>query len=91
MRTRLLDLRVQPDVRVAALQRPRGDRLHLLICPRGRPRRPQVPEVIGLDCGESETEAFWHEFLRGLVKLGLSGVVQLVVSDAHEGLKQAIG
>ena len=47
-------------------------------------------EVIGLDCGECETEAFWREFLRGLVKRGLSGV-QLVVSDAHEGLKQAIG
>jgi len=46
-------------------------------------------EVIGLDCGECETEAFWREFLRGLVKRGLSGV-QLVVSDAHEGLKQAI-
>jgi putative transposase len=47
-------------------------------------------EVIGLDCGESETEAFWREFLRGLVKRGLAGV-QLVVSDAHEGLKNAIG
>ena len=46
-------------------------------------------EVIGLDCGEAETEAFWREFLRGLVKRGLTGV-QLVVSDAHEGLKQAI-
>ena len=47
-------------------------------------------EVIGLDCGEAETEAFWREFLRGLVKRGLTGV-QLVVSDAHEGLKNAIG
>jgi transposase-like protein len=47
-------------------------------------------EVIGLDCGEGETEAFWREFLRSLVKRGLAGV-QLVVSDAHEGLKQAIG
>jgi len=46
-------------------------------------------EVIGLDCGECETEAFWREFLRGLVKRGLSGC-QLVVSDAHEGLKNAI-
>src|ERR671935_3268499 len=46
-------------------------------------------EVIGLDCGECETEAFWREFLRSLVKRGLAGV-QLVVSDAHEGLKQAI-
>jgi transposase-like protein len=46
-------------------------------------------EVIGLDCGECETEAFWRDFLRGLVTRGLAGV-QLVVSDAHEGLKNAI-
>ena len=46
-------------------------------------------EVIGLDVGESETEAFWREFLRSLRARGLSGV-QLVVSDAHEGLKNAI-
>jgi transposase-like protein len=47
-------------------------------------------EVIGIDCGEAETEAFWRSFLRSLVKRGLAGV-QLVVSDAHEGLKNAIG
>jgi len=47
-------------------------------------------EVIGLDCGECETEAFWRDFLRSLVKRGLAGV-QLVVSDAYEGLKNAIG
>jgi len=47
-------------------------------------------EVIGLDVGEAETEAFWRSFLRGLVERGLSGV-QLVVSDAHAGLKRAIG
>lgn len=46
-------------------------------------------EVIGLDVGEAETEAFWRDFLRSLVKRGLGGV-ELVVSDAHEGLKQAI-
>src|SRR5512133_2140801 len=46
-------------------------------------------EVIGLDVGECETEAFWKGFLRGLVKRGLRGV-QLVVSDAHAGLKSAI-
>jgi transposase-like protein len=46
-------------------------------------------EVIGLDVGAAETEAFWREFLRGLVRRGLTGV-QLVISDAHEGLKQAI-
>ena len=47
-------------------------------------------EVIGLDVGEAETEAFWRSFLRDLVKRGLTGV-QLVVSDAHAGLKKAIG
>jgi putative transposase len=46
-------------------------------------------EVIGLDVGECETEAFWRGFLRGLVERGLTGV-QLVVSDAHAGLKAAI-
>jgi len=46
-------------------------------------------EVIGLDVGESETEAFWREFLRGLVSRGLLGC-ELVVSDAHAGLKAAI-
>jgi transposase-like protein len=46
-------------------------------------------EVIGLDVGAAETEAFWREFLRSLVRRGLSGV-QLVISDAHEGLKAAI-
>jgi len=46
-------------------------------------------EVIGLDVGECETEAFWRSFLRGLVKRGLRGV-QLIVSDAHAGLKAAI-
>ena len=45
-------------------------------------------EVIGLDVGECETEAFWRSFLRSLVERGLSGV-QLVVSDAHAGLKRA--
>ena len=47
-------------------------------------------EVIGLDVGEAETEAFWRSFLRSLVERGLTGV-QLVVSDAHAGLKKAIG
>jgi putative transposase len=46
-------------------------------------------EVIALDVGEAETEAFWRSFLRGLVERGLAGV-QLVVSDAHAGLKKAI-
>ena len=46
-------------------------------------------EVLGLDVGPSEDGAFWLQFLRGLVARGLGGV-QLVISDAHEGLKGAI-
>jgi putative transposase len=46
-------------------------------------------EIIGLDVGEAETEAFWTEFLRSLVTRGLVGV-QLAISDAHPGLKAAI-
>jgi len=46
-------------------------------------------EIIGLDVGEAETEAFWTAFLRSLVARGLVGV-QLAISDAHPGLKAAI-
>jgi putative transposase len=46
-------------------------------------------EIIGLDVGAAETEAFWREFLRSLVARGLGGV-ELVISDAHEGLKHAL-
>jgi putative transposase len=46
-------------------------------------------EVIGLDIGEIETEAFWVAFLRSLRERGLAGV-RLCVSDEHLGLKNAI-
>jgi transposase-like protein len=46
-------------------------------------------EIIGLKVGPSEAETFWSGFLKALVRRGLKGV-KLVVSDAHEGLKQAI-
>ena len=46
-------------------------------------------EILGLDVGAAETEAFWREFLRGLVARGLLGV-QLAISDAHPGLKAAL-
>jgi putative transposase len=46
-------------------------------------------EILGLDVGEAETEAFWTAFLRALVARGLVGV-QLAISDAHAGLKAAI-
>src|SRR5829696_8999745 len=46
-------------------------------------------EVLGFDVGDSEDGAFWTAFLRSLKARGLHGV-QLVISDAHEGLKSAI-
>ena len=46
-------------------------------------------EIVGLDVGEAETEAFWRDFLRSLVTRGLVGV-QLAISDAHPGLKAAL-
>ncbi|WP_324715440.1 IS256 family transposase [Carboxydochorda subterranea] len=46
-------------------------------------------EVLGYAIGQAESYEFWSEFLRHLVHRGLKGV-QLVISDAHEGLKRAI-
>jgi putative transposase len=46
-------------------------------------------EVLGLDIGASEAEAFWTAFLRQLRQRGLRGV-KLVISDAHDGLKVAV-
>ena len=46
-------------------------------------------EVLGVDVGDSEDETFWTAFLRSLRQRGLAGV-QLVISDAHEGLKAAV-
>ncbi|MHC4932453.1 MAG: IS256 family transposase [Planctomycetota bacterium] len=48
-----------------------------------------VRTILGLDVGNTESRAFWTDFLRCLVRRGLSGS-QLVISDAHEGLRQAI-
>jgi putative transposase len=46
-------------------------------------------EVLGVDVFTTEDGAGWMAFLRGLVARGLGGVA-LVISDAHEGLKNAI-
>ena len=46
-------------------------------------------EVLGIDVGTSEDGAFWLAFLRSLAARGLGGV-ELVTSDAHQGLKDAI-
>jgi transposase-like protein len=46
-------------------------------------------EVLGLDVGDSEDEAFWRGFLRTLKSRGLAGV-RLVISDQHAGLVAAL-
>lgn len=46
-------------------------------------------EIIGFDIVTTESTASWTEFLRSLVARGLSGV-ELVISDAHGGIKAAI-
>ncbi|MGH7749233.1 MAG: IS256 family transposase, partial [Candidatus Dormibacteria bacterium] len=45
--------------------------------------------ILGVAIGASETEAFWLEFSRHLLARGLTGV-QLVISDAHQGLRNAL-
>jgi putative transposase len=49
-----------------------------------------VRQVIGVDLFDVESKATWRAFLKSLMARGLSGV-HLVISDGHEGLKQAIG
>lgn len=45
-------------------------------------------EILGIMVLPSEAETFWADFLWSLTRRGLRGV-QLVISDAHEGLKDA--
>ena len=47
-------------------------------------------EIVGFDVVTTEDTDAWTAFLRSLVKRGLSGV-ELVISDAHGGIKAAIG
>jgi transposase-like protein len=46
-------------------------------------------EVLGLELATVEDGASWLAFLRSLVTRGLGGV-QLVISDAHQGLVEAV-
>lgn len=48
-----------------------------------------VLENLGFMVGDSENETTWSEFFTTLKERGLTGV-QLVISDAHTGLKKAI-
>jgi putative transposase len=76
------------DAKVERVREPGGVRHKALVIAYGVHESGRR-EVIGIDVGEAETEAFWREFLRGLRARGLTGV-RLCISDAHEGLKQAI-
>jgi transposase-like protein len=49
-----------------------------------------VREIIGVEVADGEMEDSWRRFLAGLIERGLRGV-KLCISDAHEGLKKAIG
>lgn len=46
-------------------------------------------EIVGFDIVTSETTEAWTAFLRSMVARGLKGV-ELVISDAHGGIKAAI-
>jgi transposase-like protein len=76
------------DAKVERVREPGGVRHKALVIAYGVHQSGRR-EVIGLDVGEAETEAFWREFLRGLRARGLQGV-RLCISDAHQGLKTAI-
>jgi putative transposase len=77
------------DAKVERVREPGGVRHKALVIAYGVHESGRR-EVIGLDVGEAETEAFWRGFLRSLRARGLEGV-QLVISDAHTGLKTANG
>jgi putative transposase len=47
-------------------------------------------EVLGCTVASAESEASWTAFLRSLVARGLAGV-RLVISDAHLGIRAAVG
>jgi putative transposase len=76
------------DAKVERVREPGGVRHKALVIAYGVHETGRR-EVIGIDVGEAETQAFWREFLCSLHARGLRGV-RLCISDAHEGLKQAI-
>src|SRR5262245_39330221 len=77
------------DAKIERVREPGGVRHKALVIAYGVHETGRR-EVIGVDVGEAETEAFWREFLRSLRARGLHGV-RLCVSDCHQGLKNAIG
>jgi transposase-like protein len=45
--------------------------------------------ILGVSCALSEAEIHWREFLVALKERGI-GIPDLIVSDAHTGLKAAL-
>jgi transposase-like protein len=76
------------DAKVVRVREPGGVRSKALVVAYGVHETGRR-EVVGIDVGEAETEAFWRELLHSLRARGLAGV-RLCVSDAHEGLRGAI-
>jgi transposase-like protein len=77
------------DAKIERVREPGGVRQKALVIAYGVHESGRR-EVLGLDVGEAETESFWRDFLHSLVVRGLDGVL-LCVSDAHQGLRSAIG
>jgi transposase-like protein len=72
------------------MSHPHRPSLHLLTpVSRVLPGDPGNGGELSFDVGDSEDGAFWTAFLHSLKARGLHGV-QLVISDAHAGLKAAI-
>jgi transposase-like protein len=76
------------DAKVERVREPGGVRQKALVIAYAV-HESGIREVLGIDVGEAETEAFWTEFLFALKARGLDGV-RLCVSDAHQGLRNAI-
>ena len=76
------------DAKVERVREPGGVRHKALVIAYGVHETGRR-EVVGLDVGEAETEAFWRA---SCGRCGLAGWrgCQLVISDAHTGLKAAI-
>jgi transposase-like protein len=91
-RSRPLDARAYPYVWLDALEvkcREDGRVVNVACVIAIGVRHDGHREVLGVDVITTEDGAGWLAFLRSLVARGLKGV-QLVTSDAHEGLKNAI-
>jgi putative transposase len=91
-RTRPLDGSPYPLVMLDALVvkvREAGRIVNVCVVHATGVNRDGYRESLGLDIVTSEDGAAWLGFLRGLVARGLAGV-QLVTSDAHPGLVDAI-